>query len=139
MKHATAGNTIILALFVTLLLVTLLLVQIVATKANLQMAAQRTNTAQLNVQSIFTVNSAMKRILAGLPGLASATLNASNLTSSGDFAVGQAIELHQVNKGNMPFHEGLHRLVTQGATLRSAVEALSKSDQGRFLQSRRFR
>lgn len=83
MKHATAGNAIILALFVTLLLVTLLLVQIVATKANLQMAAQRTNTAQLNVQSIFTVNSAMKRILAGLPGLASATLNASNLTSSG--------------------------------------------------------
>lgn len=61
-RELETGNAVLIALFVAIMLIALLAVQTVSTRANLKVTEQRTSTAQLTAQSIFSTSSKVRTL-----------------------------------------------------------------------------
>lgn len=84
-RQYQAGNAVLISLFIAMFLMALLAYQVVTTRANLNVTEQRTATAQLTAQSVFSTARAIRTATQELSGKANATLTVAGMQDGSRF------------------------------------------------------
>lgn len=86
-KELQSGSAVLIALFVSMILIALLAIQTVSTRANLKVTQQRTASAQLTAQSVFSTAGAVKTAASHLSATASDNLTPIGIADGNDFGL----------------------------------------------------